>query len=138
MQYDFIGQLVFNVGIGNTDAHAKNYSLLHHEDGTVTLSPLYDTVPIGMFPQYDQKLGMRIGNQRWARGVAPDNWVCLSKKANLDPDRVLDIVADVNQGILEHIDDTIGRTELARRNRVEFDRLRFTADRSLRLAERRT
>jgi serine/threonine protein kinase HipA of HipAB toxin-antitoxin module len=31
--------------VGNTDAHAKNHSLLHHRDGTVTLAPHYDVAP---------------------------------------------------------------------------------------------
>ncbi|MBD5787518.1 HipA domain-containing protein [Cellulosimicrobium terreum] len=32
----------FNLAIGNTDAHAKNISLLRHDDGTVHLAPAYD------------------------------------------------------------------------------------------------
>ncbi|MFC8923301.1 type II toxin-antitoxin system HipA family toxin [Cellulosimicrobium sp. NPDC057127] len=32
----------FNLAVGNTDAHAKNISLLRHADGTVRLAPAYD------------------------------------------------------------------------------------------------
>ncbi|MBD8077853.1 HipA domain-containing protein [Cellulosimicrobium arenosum] len=32
----------FNLAIGNTDAHAKNVSLLRRDDGTVRLAPAYD------------------------------------------------------------------------------------------------
>jgi serine/threonine-protein kinase HipA len=32
----------FNLALGNTDAHAKNISLLRHDDGTVRLAPAYD------------------------------------------------------------------------------------------------
>lgn len=32
----------FNLAIGNTDAHAKNISILRHADGTVRLAPAYD------------------------------------------------------------------------------------------------
>jgi len=31
-----------NLALGNTDAHAKNISLLRHDDGTVRLAPAYD------------------------------------------------------------------------------------------------
>lgn len=31
-----------NVVIGNRDAHARNVSILHHEDGTRRLAPVYD------------------------------------------------------------------------------------------------
>jgi serine/threonine-protein kinase HipA len=34
--------VTLNVLIGNGDAHAKNFSLLHHASGALTLTPLYD------------------------------------------------------------------------------------------------
>ena len=34
--------VTFNALIGNGDAHAKNFSLLHTEDGALTMAPLYD------------------------------------------------------------------------------------------------
>jgi len=43
---DSLGRLLqavtLNVLIGNGDAHAKNFSLLHHASGALTLTPLYD------------------------------------------------------------------------------------------------
>ena len=33
-----------NVLVGNGDAHGKNVSLLHHRDGSIELTPLYDVV----------------------------------------------------------------------------------------------
>lgn len=38
----FASFLTFNIAIGNADAHDKNYSLLHGEDGAIHLAPLYD------------------------------------------------------------------------------------------------
>lgn len=32
----------FNLALGNTDAHAKNISVVHHDDGSVVLAPAYD------------------------------------------------------------------------------------------------
>jgi serine/threonine-protein kinase HipA len=37
--------VVLSVAVGNLDMHAKNISLLHRPDGTMTLSPAYDVVP---------------------------------------------------------------------------------------------
>ena len=34
--------VTFNVLIGNGDAHAKNFSLLHDPSGALRLAPLYD------------------------------------------------------------------------------------------------
>ena len=37
--------VVVSVAVGNLDLHAKNMSLLHRPDGSMTLSPAYDVVP---------------------------------------------------------------------------------------------
>jgi len=37
--------LTLSVAVGNLDMHAKNISLLHPADGTVTVAPMYDVVP---------------------------------------------------------------------------------------------
>jgi serine/threonine-protein kinase HipA len=39
---DLLRAVTVNVLIGNGDAHAKNFSLLHDASGVLTLSPLYD------------------------------------------------------------------------------------------------
>jgi serine/threonine-protein kinase HipA len=52
---------LFNVIIGNADAHAKNYSLLRRADGEVVLAPLYDLVATHIWPELSAKLAMRFG-----------------------------------------------------------------------------
>jgi serine/threonine-protein kinase HipA len=42
--------LVVAISIGNLDMHAKNLSLLHLPDGSMTLSPAYDVVPQAHLP----------------------------------------------------------------------------------------
>lgn len=57
------GAMVFTVLIGNSDAHAKNLSLLLDPPGAVRLAPLYDTVPTMLF----KKLKVRCAT--WIGGV---------------------------------------------------------------------
>src|SRR3546814_2572382 len=52
---------IFNLIIGNADAHAKNYSLLRRDNGQVVLAPLYDLVATHMWPELSAKLAMRFG-----------------------------------------------------------------------------
>lgn len=94
LRYGFVEQLAFNVAVGNADAHAKNYSILIRPD-RLELSPIYDVVPLGLYPEYDQHLAMHIGGADRSKGVAPPHWRKLAKRANLDPDRVADIAANV-------------------------------------------
>lgn len=54
---------IFNVVIGNADAHAKNFSLLRQEGGgsPVVLAPLYDLVGTVMWPELSPRFAMTFG-----------------------------------------------------------------------------
>lgn len=49
----FLEAVAFNLVIGNADAHARNYSVLLEERGTVRLAPLYDLVCTRMWNDLD-------------------------------------------------------------------------------------
>lgn len=53
---------VFHFLVGNADAHAKNISLIHVEDG-VHLAPLYDLVCTAAYPELDERLALSIGDE---------------------------------------------------------------------------
>lgn len=52
---------IFNLIVGNADAHAKNYSLLRLQTGEVVLAPLYDLVATHMWKELSPRLAMRFG-----------------------------------------------------------------------------
>lgn len=73
---DVIGLLrrtTFNMAVGNADAHAKNFSILHEQgEPAVRLAPLYDvlstialelTDSTGQLMRADTQLGQRVGGQ---------------------------------------------------------------------------
>lgn len=53
-------QVTINVVLGNTDAHAKNYGLLHPTPGVIVLSPLYDVVPATFVNPAQLEMGLRV------------------------------------------------------------------------------
>ncbi|PKL76424.1 MAG: hypothetical protein CVV27_10325 [Candidatus Melainabacteria bacterium HGW-Melainabacteria-1] len=57
-----VGIALFNLLVGNCDAHGKNFSLLHRENRN-GLSPFYDLVSTTMWPELDTKLSMRFGKE---------------------------------------------------------------------------
>ncbi len=65
----------FNVAIGNTDAHAKNFSLLHRDDGSVALAPLYDVAPLALAFDASTRLSMRINGRDHLPDVTRDDLV---------------------------------------------------------------
>ena len=63
--------LTLNVALGNCDAHAKNFSLLHTLTGALRLAPLYDLLSTRLYP-LDDKLAMYVDTvQRADRVTAP-------------------------------------------------------------------
>jgi serine/threonine-protein kinase HipA len=70
----------FNVAVGNADAHAKNFSVLHDDadSAVIRLAPLYDVLSTialeltdntGQLMQADTHLGQRVGGQADIRKV---------------------------------------------------------------------
>ena len=101
--YAFVRQLAYNTAIGNADAHAKNYSLLLRPTGA-ELAPLYDAVPVGLYPEFNRELAMDISGARRAQEVTLDHWRKFARTAVLNTDAVIEIVTDVAQGVAEHAD----------------------------------
>jgi serine/threonine-protein kinase HipA len=53
----------FNLAVGNTDAHAKNISLLRHPDGTAILAPAYDVAMHLHHPTADRAFAMDVNGK---------------------------------------------------------------------------
>ncbi len=60
-------QTVVNVALLNTDAHAKNLSVLHAGARTVALSPLYDVAPTAWFLPAQSQVALAVGG-KWRIG----------------------------------------------------------------------
>ena len=55
--------VVFNTLIGNGDAHAKNFSLMIRDDGSIRLAPLYDIVPTLLWPALKDRNALWVGDE---------------------------------------------------------------------------
>jgi serine/threonine-protein kinase HipA len=65
--------MTFNVLIGNADAHGKNLALLHEPLGSVTLAPLYDTVPTMLWPKLRADSAMSVAGVRSLEEISVDD-----------------------------------------------------------------
>jgi serine/threonine-protein kinase HipA len=63
--------VIFNLLIGNHDAHAKNFSLLYMPDRSIRLAPLYDLVCTVYYPELTDKMAMKIGKEAKSALVYP-------------------------------------------------------------------
>lgn len=57
----FLLATLFNLAIGNTDGHAKNFGVLFGLHGERFLAPLYDLLPIRLRGQYTHELAYNLG-----------------------------------------------------------------------------
>jgi len=60
--------VLFNVLVGNNDAHAKNLALLYAPEG-VRLAPVYDVVSTQVYPQIDRHFAIEVGGQQTPEGL---------------------------------------------------------------------
>lgn len=76
--------LVFNVLIGNCDAHGKNYSLLY-DLRAPSLAPLYDLVSTAVYDELTTTLAMSIDGARALGEVVPAAWRELAERIGFAP-----------------------------------------------------
>jgi serine/threonine-protein kinase HipA len=85
--------VVLNVLIGNGDAHAKNFSLLHHPPGALGLAPLYDLMSTLYYG--DDRLAMYIDSVQRTRRVTADRILGEAARWGLLRRRASQIIADI-------------------------------------------
>lgn len=64
---------IFNLIVGNADAHGKNFSLLYQAGG-VTLAPFYDLLATVAYPDLSAKLAMKIAKRATLEEIGPATW----------------------------------------------------------------
>jgi serine/threonine-protein kinase HipA len=82
--------VTLHILIGNGDAHAKNYSLLHDPTGSLRLSPLYDVMSTLYYG--DDHLAMYIDDVRRTNRVTIDRLMNEASSWGMSPSRASDIV----------------------------------------------
>ena len=101
---NFIRALALNWAIAGTDAHAKNYSILHAPGGFLRLAPFYDLasyLPYSDPKSRKVKMAMKYGHTYHLHKIDRHQWETLASECKLKPKRVLPLVA----GYLEKLRD---------------------------------
>lgn len=73
---------LFNVIIGNADAHGKNFSLLYQQNA-VTLAPLYDLVCTVAYEEHSQQFAMKIGRCGALEEIGTGAWSTFANESGL-------------------------------------------------------
>jgi len=91
----FVNQIVFNYLIGNTDAHAKNFSILHR-NGRILLSPAYDLLSAEIYPEKDisREIAMTINGKGKYSAIGKKDFLALYEQLELNPKAALRLAND--------------------------------------------
>lgn len=101
----FLDAVAFNWIIAGTDAHAKNYSVLHARGGAVRLAPLYDLASFLPYAGHGLRkltLAMKIGGTYRLHDVGAHEWTKLAREVGRDPEALRARVAEMCRAIPDH------------------------------------
>jgi serine/threonine-protein kinase HipA len=119
----FIDANIFNWLIAGTDAHAKNYSVLHAAGPDLRLAPLYDVITALPYPQFEREkvcLAMAVNGERVVDRITGAHWRALARAVGFLPDLVINRIVDLGERIPTAIDRVIRQ---AGGNRAIMERL---------------
>ncbi|MBK8460127.1 MAG: type II toxin-antitoxin system HipA family toxin [Micropruina sp.] len=103
----FFDGLVYNVLIGGTDAHAKNYSMLLHGQ-RAQLAPLYDLASAVVYPS-DRPLesSMKVGAHRTMREISSSDWARAGQRLGIGADAAVSRVLELRNALPMALDAAV-------------------------------
>jgi serine/threonine-protein kinase HipA len=126
---------IFNVIIGNADAHGKNFSLLYQ--GTATsLAPLYDLICTAAYEDLATRFAMNIGKSRTIDEIDSNAWSTFATDAEFTSGYVLKRVGTLSELTQRAIPQVVARFVEEGLNREALDRYAsLVTARSIRIAK---
>jgi serine/threonine-protein kinase HipA len=101
---DFLDGQIFNVLIGNADAHGKNYSMLY-SGGQRRLAPFYDLVCTLAWPELSKRPAMKIGGDASLDVFTAAPWQKMAQESRLGWPLIRERMEALCRKILETLQD---------------------------------
>lgn len=123
---------LFNLVVGNADAHAKNIAIMQHH-GIIRLAPFYDLLSTSVYgTNLDSGLAMSIGREYEPEKIRREN---ISQCAEF-LDVKLRLVQKVGRDLIERITSTVGSTvQLHQKSYGEHSVVQTIADQAVKRAK---
>jgi len=99
--------VVFNLIVGNADAHGKNFSILYHRDGP-RLAPLYDLLSTVAYPGLSPKLAMRIGKRATISEMDAKGWSAFATDVGVGLPLIRRRVSEISQAVVATANNVVG------------------------------
>ncbi len=96
-----IDRIVFNILLGNGDAHLKNWAVLYPDGVTPVLSPMYDVLPTVLYMPSDD-MGLNLSGSKIFENVRPSSFDLLAQRTGFDVQQARRRVGDAVERTLAH------------------------------------
>jgi serine/threonine-protein kinase HipA len=103
----FLEALILNWFLAGSDAHAKNYSILHAAGPDLRLAPLYDVITVLPYPKLARNgmlLAMAVNGERAVDRITGADWRAVARTGGLDSDLMMDRIEALGIQIPSAID----------------------------------
>jgi serine/threonine-protein kinase HipA len=100
--WEYLRRLLFNLAVGNEDAHLKNWSLIYPDRVTPQLAPLYDVVSTIVLPGFTRETALKLGGKRRPQTVDLETMLRLVTKAGGSVGTARRVVSALLEGIRAH------------------------------------
>ena len=101
---DFVDGLIFNMLIGNADAHGKNFSMLYRGDER-RLAPFYDLVCTLAWPELSKAPAMKIGGAESINEITPTHWRKMAQETRLGWPMMRERMAALSRNAVDALQD---------------------------------
>lgn len=115
----FISLFIFNLIIGNKDAHGKNYSILHENSESV-LAPAYDILSTTYYPGLSVKMSMSINGKFELDEITEDDLHQMAQSSNISGKLVLKEYHRIKDNLLAHATKVLSETAFPDTFRTAF------------------
>ena len=96
----FVDGLIFNLIIGNADAHGKNYSMLYMRKDR-RLAPFYDLVCTLAWDELSKTLSMNIGGCKQINAVVAGHWKKMAAETGLGWPMIRERIMDLARRVID-------------------------------------
>lgn len=112
----FVELMIFNYLIGNNDAHGKNFSILHYDNGEIVFAPAYDILCTSVYPELSSKMAMKIGGYYESDKIYPRHFERMAKDIGISYTQLkkilinqCEILPDIVKEVSQSFKNTIGK-----------------------------
>lgn len=113
---DVITRIIFNVLIGNGDAHLKNWAVLYPDGINPALSPIYDVLPTVLYMHADN-MGLKLAGSREFEDVRIESFDKIGERTTFGVQRAR---ASAKQAVERILDNWTSLGEILPSSRFEY------------------